>query len=619
MTTRDVPDPIRRDDPIVSPSPVEQLLAKRLADVEVVMRRILGMPIPTKKSRPNCYADSSFADEIALADMPQKFTIPNMKPYDGTTDPDDHIASYKQRMFTGSEAIECISLDISKIKEINLKCNAFLKMQNLRFLDFYCLNKLSRRVLWGMDEENVNKVHALQGLEFSSCNISFFRWFGYPLDSLPSNFELENLFALIMPWSKIKQLWNGLQHLEKLKHINPIHSKHLIRIPDLSLAPNLESLILESCTSLIEVHSSIQYLNKLVILNLKGCKSLNSLPINIQSKFLRYLILSGCSNLKKAPKITCNMENVYFDGTSITELPLIEYPSRLRCLDLENCSRLEILPSDICELKILCSLKLKGCSKLHNLPQQLGKLKSLCSLSLSGYRGQDPKVGSKWSLLSYLSFLYDLDLSDCKIMRLLDTLGKVYFLRILNLSGNNFEWMPSSFKKLKLKYLDISYCERLKCSPLGASTAETYNCISLELWDFYLSSSVRANFGKCLKLDQKLKANLGESLYGLPGAFLYPGNKIPEWFSFQNVGSTITLEVPPLSHCELFSVIEVCLVVTSQDHEKAPQSLVFHYKVIGIDENESFVSGGRLGWISLLVGILQCGGVFELIVDGQAS
>ncbi|XP_031247646.1 uncharacterized protein LOC116105353 [Pistacia vera] len=66
------------------------------------MRRIPGMPIPIKKSRPNCYADSPFADGIALADMPQKFTIPNMKPYDGTTDPDDHIASYKQRMFTVS-------------------------------------------------------------------------------------------------------------------------------------------------------------------------------------------------------------------------------------------------------------------------------------------------------------------------------------------------------------------------------------------------------------------------------------------------------------------------------------------------------------------------------------
>ncbi|XP_031262503.1 uncharacterized protein LOC116120668 [Pistacia vera] len=34
--------------------------------------------------------------------MPHKFTIPGMKPYDGTTEPDDHIASYKQQIFTVS-------------------------------------------------------------------------------------------------------------------------------------------------------------------------------------------------------------------------------------------------------------------------------------------------------------------------------------------------------------------------------------------------------------------------------------------------------------------------------------------------------------------------------------
>ncbi|XP_031274879.1 uncharacterized protein LOC116133306 [Pistacia vera] len=66
------------------------------------MRCIPGMPIPTKKSKPHCYADSPFVDAIAPADMPHKFTIPSMKPYDGATNLDDHIASYKQRMFTVS-------------------------------------------------------------------------------------------------------------------------------------------------------------------------------------------------------------------------------------------------------------------------------------------------------------------------------------------------------------------------------------------------------------------------------------------------------------------------------------------------------------------------------------
>lgn len=81
---------------MASTSPMEQILAKRLADIEAMMRRIPGVSISTKKSQPHNYADSPFVDAIALAEMPHKLTILSMKPYDGTTDPDDHIASYRQ-------------------------------------------------------------------------------------------------------------------------------------------------------------------------------------------------------------------------------------------------------------------------------------------------------------------------------------------------------------------------------------------------------------------------------------------------------------------------------------------------------------------------------------------
>lgn len=35
-----------------------------------------------------------------MVEMPNKFTLPNMKLYDGTTNPTYHIVAYKQRMFT---------------------------------------------------------------------------------------------------------------------------------------------------------------------------------------------------------------------------------------------------------------------------------------------------------------------------------------------------------------------------------------------------------------------------------------------------------------------------------------------------------------------------------------
>ncbi|KAK4836985.1 hypothetical protein QYF36_001900 [Acer negundo] len=68
--------------------------------MEALIQRIPRVPAPIKKSTTNSFADSPFVDDIALTEMPRKFNFPNMKQYEGTTDPDDHIAQYKQRMFT---------------------------------------------------------------------------------------------------------------------------------------------------------------------------------------------------------------------------------------------------------------------------------------------------------------------------------------------------------------------------------------------------------------------------------------------------------------------------------------------------------------------------------------
>ena len=67
--------------------------------MEAMIQKILGVPTPIKKSLLYSYADSPFVDSIALIEIPKKFSFQNMKMYDGTTDPTDHITSYKQQMF----------------------------------------------------------------------------------------------------------------------------------------------------------------------------------------------------------------------------------------------------------------------------------------------------------------------------------------------------------------------------------------------------------------------------------------------------------------------------------------------------------------------------------------
>ena len=75
-------------------------MAKKFVEMEAMIQRIPGVPTLLKKSLPHSYANSTFVDSITLVEMPKKFSFPNMKKYDGTTDPIDPIASYEQRMVT---------------------------------------------------------------------------------------------------------------------------------------------------------------------------------------------------------------------------------------------------------------------------------------------------------------------------------------------------------------------------------------------------------------------------------------------------------------------------------------------------------------------------------------
>ena len=81
---------------------IEQLVAKRFAEMEAMIQRIPVVPTPIKKSLPHSYTGSPFVNSITFIKMPKKFSFPNMKMYDGTSDPTNHIASYKQYMFTAA-------------------------------------------------------------------------------------------------------------------------------------------------------------------------------------------------------------------------------------------------------------------------------------------------------------------------------------------------------------------------------------------------------------------------------------------------------------------------------------------------------------------------------------
>ncbi|XP_056843229.1 uncharacterized protein LOC130495752 [Raphanus sativus] len=63
-----------------------------------MVERLPGVAPPIRRSNPGSYSDTPFVKEIASVEMPRKFSFPSIRMYEGTGDPDNHIAQYKQRM-----------------------------------------------------------------------------------------------------------------------------------------------------------------------------------------------------------------------------------------------------------------------------------------------------------------------------------------------------------------------------------------------------------------------------------------------------------------------------------------------------------------------------------------
>ncbi|KDO39114.1 hypothetical protein CISIN_1g015671mg [Citrus sinensis] len=256
---------------------------------------------------------------------------------------------------TGTEKIEGICLDMSKVKEFRLNPSTFTKMPKLRFLKFYSSS---------FNGENKCKMSYLQDPGFAE--VKYLHWHGYPLKSFPSNLSAEKLVLFEVPENDIEQLWDCVKHYSKLNQIiHAVCHRLIAKTPNPTLMPRL---------------------NKVVILNLRGSKSLKSLPSEIFNlEFLTKLDLSGCSKLKRLPEISSgNISWLFLTGTAIKELPSsIESLLRLEYLDLSDCKRLKSLPSSLCKLKSLGVLNLYGCSNLQRLPECLGQLSSPITLGLT--------------------------------------------------------------------------------------------------------------------------------------------------------------------------------------------------------------------------------------------
>ncbi|KAL5845764.1 hypothetical protein ACOSQ3_009288 [Xanthoceras sorbifolium] len=417
----------------------------------------------------------------------------------------------------GTAAVQGIFLDLSKIKDVQLSSQVFEKMCNLRNLIFKDFIRLGFE-----DFADISKVMNLpDGLDYLPDELRYLHWNRYPLEVLPSSFNPVNLVELDLSYSYIEQLWEGTKCVLKLKKLNLSYYRHLIRIPELSDIPLVESIKLAYCTSLLEIHSSNQCQKNLHSLELKGCKNLRSFPSNIHIEGL-YFSFSGCISLIKLSQILGNMVHLDLSWSGLEEVPsTIQSLSKLKYLFMPGCKRLKSISTSIGKLKSLRFLNLSKCCKLESFPEILETM-DLKHLHLSGtaikelpssiknlnrlkelYLHDCENLEKLPSSISNLRYLISLDLSGCsKLEKLpplpsLEKLGLCYCnlreipedifclssLTKLDLCGNHFQSLPKSIKKLsKLEYLTLNDCNMLHSItelPSGLRHLKAMNCKQL--------------------------------------------------------------------------------------------------------------------------------------------
>ncbi|EFH39761.1 predicted protein [Arabidopsis lyrata subsp. lyrata] len=422
-----------------------------------------------------------------------------------------------------------IFLDLSEVKgETSLDKDHFKCMTKLRYLKFYnshCPHKCKTN----------NKINILDGLMLTLKEVRCLHWLKFPLEKLPNDFYPNNLVDLKLPYSEIKQLWEGDKDIPVLKWVDLNHSSKLCSLSGLSKAQNLQ------------------------VLNLEGCTSLKSLG-DVNSKSLKTLTLSGCSNFKEFPLIPENLEALYLDGTAISQLP-----------------------DNLVNLQRLVSLNMKDCQKLKNIPTFVGELKSLQKLVLSGCLKLKEFSEINKSSLKFL-------LLDGTSIKTMPQLPSVQYLCLSR--NDNLSYLPAGINQLsQLTRLDLKYCKKLTSIPelppnlqyLDAHGCSSLNTVAKPLARIMPTVQNRCtfNFTNCDNLEQAAMDEItsfaqskcqflsdarkhynegfsSEALF----TTCFPGCEVPSWFSHEERGSLMQRKLLPHWHDKSLSGIALCAVVS---------------------------------------------------------
>nr|XP_043628663.1 disease resistance protein RPV1-like isoform X1 [Erigeron canadensis] len=300
----------------------------------------------------------------------------------------------------GTKKVEGLALDMQKIKEFN--STSIVKMNSGRKRSYEDFSGYTNKENFKVGAIEKMKNLMLLQLDYATFSGSYkklpkklrlLRWHGFPLKSIPGDVPLQKLVVLDLRYSKLKELWDGYKVVGSLKILNLSYSMELIKTPDFDGLPRLESLHLEGCLSLTQICESIGYLERLVLLDISGCRSLKVIPCLPRS--LVSLKMYGCSNLGVLEQVKCldpgSLSSLLVDidvsGCNLFDTSFPEDWSNLISLKFLNISQNNItsLPECVKSLPSLIQLGAYACSHLESirdLPKSVTRLNTFGNTSL---------------------------------------------------------------------------------------------------------------------------------------------------------------------------------------------------------------------------------------------
>ncbi|XP_031129542.1 TMV resistance protein N-like [Ipomoea triloba] len=513
---------------------------------------------------------------------------------------------------SGTETIESIVLDFPQRTKVKINARAFVHMDRLRQLEIHNAKQslmskgpsfLPQELQWLSWHKYRSEFlpesfqgEKLVGLELCRSSITKLWQEDKYLDKLkylnlsysdklictPDFSKIPNLERLdLSNCTSLATVHESIGALKKLVYLNLSHCVEVKSLPSTIHLESLETLLLWECTKLenfpeivgsmpklSELHlegtaieelpSSIINLSNLVLINLSNCTNLSSLTYSICGlKCLKTLNLRRCSSLEKLPETlgqVDSLEELLVDGTAITQLP----PSTTLMKNLKVLS----LGSHV-KAKGKKTKGKKSDSQTWGIKAlSIGNVLPIPKLSLTNKKDPEPPIRPS---LTGLSSLRKLDLSYYnKLEEIASDISCLFTLEELNLSGNEFEDFPTTISRLnRLKILKLEKCTNLVSLPdlpLNIALIDADECESLQ--SVANLSAEHANLWKvslfgCSKLCEANKntADLllnsllqGNSTRNRRFSILIPGGKIPEWFSDQKMGRSVSIPLPPDWH-----------------------------------------------------------------------